>query len=66
MGSGCIEKSRALAPLYSDTAKRLGCHFLDAGSIEGIHMYPYDYMHLSPDSHELLARKLSELIPDLF
>ena len=46
--------------------QRLGCHFLDAGSIEGIHMYPYDYMHLSPDSHELLARKLSELIPDLF
>lgn len=66
MGAGCIEKSRALAPLYADVAKRLGCHFLDAGSIPGIEMYPYDHMHLSLDSHRLLAEKLAELIPELF
>lgn len=66
MGKGCLEKSTALAPLYEDIASRLHCHFLDAGSIEGVHMYPYDHMHLSLDSHRLLAEKLAELIPTLF
>ncbi|MBS6396347.1 MAG: SGNH/GDSL hydrolase family protein [Clostridiales bacterium] len=65
MGPGCVEKSRALAPLYEDVAKRLNCHFLDAGAIDGISMYPYDYMHLSPDSHRTLAKTLAELIPDI-
>ena len=65
MGEGCIEKSKALAPLYKDVAKRLGCHFLDAGSIDGICMNPYDRMHLTAESHRLLAEKLSALIPTL-
>lgn len=65
MGTDCVEKSMALAPLYAAVAKSLGCHFLDAASIEGIKMYPYDYMHLSLESHELLARKLSEIIPQI-
>lgn len=62
MGKGCAEKSQALAPLYREVATRLGCHFLDAGSIPNIQMYPYDYMHLSLDSHKLLANELSKLI----
>lgn len=65
MGKGCVEKSRALAPLYHEVASRLGCHFLDAGSIPGIEMYPYDYMHLSLDSHTLLAKELARLIPTI-
>lgn len=65
MGKGCVEKSEALASLYKEAASRNGCHFLDAGSIEGICMYPYDYMHLSRESHRLLARTLSELIPQI-
>lgn len=65
MGEGCAEKSRALAPLYEEMAKTLGCHFLDTASIEGMQMYPYDYMHLSLDSHRLLAEKLAELIPTI-
>ena len=63
MGSSCVEKSKALAPLYEDVANRLGCHFLDAGTIPGICMYPYDYMHLSLESHRLLAEKLAAMIP---
>lgn len=65
MGMNCVEKSRALAPLYEDAAKRLGLHYLDAGQISGVEMYPYDYMHLSLDAHHQLAKKLAELIPGL-
>ncbi len=65
MGRFCIEKSKALAPLYADVAARLGCRFLDAGSIPGVCMYPYDYMHLSLESHRLLAEKLASVIPDI-
>lgn len=65
MGKDCVEKSRMLAPIYEDVAKRLDCHYLDAGAVEGVEMYPYDYMHLSPAAHESLARKLAQLIPGL-
>lgn len=65
MGAHCAEKSRALAPLYKETAERLGCHFLDAGAIDGICMNPYDYMHLTPESHKILAEKLAEIVPSL-
>lgn len=65
MGKGCIEKSKALAPLYCETARQLNCHFLDAGSIPGIGMYPYDHMHLSLEAHKVLAAKLAELIPQI-
>ena len=41
---------------FKDVADRLGCHFIDAGSIPGIEMYPYDWMHLSLDSHGIFAR----------
>ena len=66
MGADCDEKSRRLAPLYAQTANQYGCHFLDAAAIPGLEMYPYDYMHLSLDSHRLLAEKLAELIPAIF
>lgn len=65
MGKGCAEKSRELAHFYQEMADRLGVHFFDAGSIPGIVMYPYDLMHLSPESHRLLAEKLAELIPQI-
>ena len=65
MGKGCIEKSKALAPLYQKLAERLNCHFLDAASIPGVGMYPYDHMHLSLEGHKRLAEKLAELIPAL-
>ena len=36
--------------------------FLDAGTIPGVEMYPYDYMHLSPDAHRALAGELAKRI----
>ncbi len=65
MGKGCSEKSKVLASLYKEVADRNKCHFLDSASIEGMKMYPYDYMHLSKESHELLAYKLSKVIPQI-
>lgn len=65
MGRGCVEKSRALSPLYQQVAKQNGCHFLDAGAISGMEMYPYDFMHLSMESHKLLAVALAQLIPQI-
>ena len=65
MGDHCVEKSRALAPLYEEVAKLKGIHFIDAGSIEGVDMYPYDHMHLSLDAHSILAKYLAKVIPDM-
>ncbi len=57
-------------PIHPDYAKtavadRLGCHFIDAGSIPGIEMYPYDWMHLSLDSHRIFAEYLAEYLPKI-
>lgn len=62
MGELCAEKSRELAPLFERTAKLCGADFLDAGTIPGVEMYPYDYMHLSPDAHRALAGELAKRI----
>lgn len=60
MGKGCVEKSKQLAPLYKDVAKRLGCDFLDAGAIKGMQMNNIDYMHLDETGHKLLAETISK------
>lgn len=65
MGKGCAEKSMELAKYYEPVAKRLGCHFLDAGKIPGIQMHPNDYMHLDKNSHTLLADAIANMIPDI-
>ena len=65
MCDGCVEKSRALAALYKKAAELKGIHFIDAGSIEGIDMYPYDHMHLSLDAHKNLAKYLANKIPEI-
>lgn len=65
MGDGCDEKSRALAPLYEQVAKNLGCHYLDAGQISGVEMNPYDFMHLSLQAHHVFAKFLAQEIPKL-
>lgn len=65
MGDNCVEKSRALAPLYEQSAKLKGIHFIDAGSLEGVDMYSYDHMHLSLDAHNNLAKYLAKVIPDM-
>ena len=65
MGDGCVEKSRALAPLYEQVAKNLGCHYLDAGQIPGVEMNPYDFMHLSLQAHSAFAEFLAQKIPQM-
>lgn len=65
MGVDCVDKSKAIIPLYRDVAERLVCHYLDASSIPGMAMYPYDYMHLSLESHRLLAQHLAGMIPEI-
>lgn len=65
MGDKCVERSRGLAKEFKDVADRLHCHFLDAGSIPGIEMYPYDWMHLSLGSHKLLADELTNVIKEI-
>lgn len=65
MGPGCAEKSAQLAKHYKQVAQVLGCHFLDANTIEGLSMYPEDHMHLSLEGHAVLAKKLSEIIPKI-
>lgn len=62
MGTGCVAKSLELAYYYEKTAKLTGCHFFDAGTINGISMHPNDYMHLTKESHDLLAKELAKLI----
>ena len=65
MGDKCVERSRGLAKEFKDEADRLHCHFLDAGSIPGIEMYPYDWMHLSLESHKLLADELTKVMKEI-
>lgn len=65
MGVGCDEKARQLAPLYQRVAEELHCAFLDAGTIDGVRMHPHDCMHLTAESHRLLAEAIARMIPDL-
>ena len=63
MGRGCVEKARALSPLYRETAQRLGCHFFDAG--EAGEYNKVDFMHLTRRGHAQLAGALARLVPAL-
>lgn len=65
MGSGCDKKSLELSRHYKTVAVRNGCHFLDAGAIEGIGMHPADFMHLNLQSHTLLANEVFKILPQI-
>ena len=62
MGADCVEKSLGLAVQYERIAREQGCYFLDAAKISGIGVIPTDYMHLTKESHKLLAEELAEII----
>lgn len=53
------EKSKALAPLYMELAKRKGCLFLDAGDCE---VTSIDCEHLTEKGHRELAEKIYLII----
>ena len=65
MGQGCDIKSERLGELYRKVSEEYGCAFLDLGTCPEIGMAPYDYMHLSKESHRHLAQELSRMIPEL-
>lgn len=60
MGPGCDFKSLELAPTLEMVAEELQIKYLNAGKIPGIRMHELDGMHLTADSHRLLAEKLKE------
>ena len=66
MGKGCSEKSKEIAPLYEALATKYRCHFLDVGNLEGIDVYPTDYLHLTLESHQILAKELADRIHEIF
>ena len=65
MGAGCVEKSQQLSGQFQAAARELGCHYLDANTL-GLEQNPVDYMHLTRESHRLLAEALIRLVPTLF
>ena len=64
MGQGCVEKSLRLPGQFRAAAKELGCAFLDANTL-GLEQNQVDHMHLTRDSHRVLAEALTQLIPTL-
>jgi lysophospholipase L1-like esterase len=57
MLAGGTEKSRELGALYEETARRLGCAFLDAGSV--IRASDIDGVHFAEKDHGALGQALA-------
>lgn len=64
MGRGCAEKSEGLIAEYKTIANLTNCFYFDANEVvaENNHI---DYMHLTKEGHQSLAKALSGLIPSL-
>lgn len=56
----CSDKSYELAKEYKTVADELNVGFLDAAPY--VEMNDIDFMHLTADSHKILAEKVSEII----
>lgn len=65
MGKDCAFKSESLAYYYKNVAGSTGCHFFDTKNIKGMEVHPNDYMHLTANSHHLLAQELATIITSL-
>ncbi len=63
MGKHCVEKSAELSAWMEPIVKAQGCAYLDAEGIAELNRI--DYMHLSRKGHAQLAKKLSEIVPEL-
>lgn len=63
MGVTCAQKSRELAKYMEPVALRNDCAWLDAQGIAEFNRV--DYMHLTRKGHADLAKKLSEMVPQL-
>jgi lysophospholipase L1-like esterase len=58
--AGAPGKSKGLAEAFAKIAAELNCHFFDAGSITPASKV--DGIHLDADQHELLGRKMAEVV----
>lgn len=63
MGKSCSKKSYKIIPLYEKVAKENGCYFFDPSPF--VICSDYDYMHLSKEAHEILGKKLYEVISEI-
>lgn len=62
-GKSAADRSRELAPYYKQAAEQFDCSFLDAGAyVEGSRE---DCLHLTPEGHALLARKMYEKVLEI-
>lgn len=61
MGKESVEKSRMLSAEYKRISELLGIHFLDAKEL-GCTFNKIDFMHLTNNSHRLLAENLWDWI----
>lgn len=64
MGKASVEKSRRLAAQYQAVTGEENVHFLDAAAV-GCAFNQVDFMHLTRQSHAVLAKALAKLIPRL-
>lgn len=62
MGRGCAEKSEGLAVEYEKIAELTGCHYLDANAVVSAGPNTVDFMHLTAEGHEQLAKALAKKI----
>jgi lysophospholipase L1-like esterase len=58
------ERSKKFSSAFRQAAESTGCLMLDAAEI--VRPSPVDGVHLSPESHMLLAEHLAQYIQELF
>lgn len=64
MGHGALEKSRRVPEAYRKICQENGFLFLDAAEL-GVTFNQVDFMHLTSQSHRILAQALAQRIPAL-
>lgn len=64
MGRGCAERSEGLAKEYRAIAELMNCSYLDANQFVSC-QNPIDYMHLTKEGHQELAKALAAQIPTI-
>ena len=65
MGDKCVERSRGLAKGFRMWQTVCIAIFWMQAPFPGIEMYPYDWMHLSLESHKLLADELTKVMKEI-
>lgn len=64
MFAGATEKSRALAPILQNTARRLGTGFIDLGQVAEVD--PVDGVHLTAESQAAIGQAMASAVRQMF